>query len=262
MGQMRGLVALMLVAGCGQVADPPPDVGQRDLLEGFRGGCVLALHMDEASFSGAAGEVIDDCGGDNPGSIDGSVVAMPGAGVRGGALSFPGNGCITIPDATQLHGVTGLTLSAWINPSALKNGNNADGLISKRTGTNMDAEYSLSVWTQYHVWTSFNGDNDNESRFQGNVTVTVNNWIQITSVYDATQPQAQRAKIYVNGAIDSVGTTVTSALKAYPSVLHIGCMPSSPTNPQYFAGLMDEVVIWNRALSETELKAWYNATKP
>ena len=69
----RWLVALALTAGCGTVQNPGPPDGAPpvDLLSGtLRNGCVLALHMDEASWTGASGEVKDDCGNDNPGTVN------------------------------------------------------------------------------------------------------------------------------------------------------------------------------------------------
>src|SRR5262249_12083904 len=127
----RQLLVLALCAGCGNVRDPgPPDAPPpAELLTGtLRTGCVLALHMDEAAWTGAAGEVKDDCGNDNPGTVIGQGTTTVASGVRGRAGSFSGNACIDIPDAAALHGTTGLTLSAWILPTKLNHGNDANGI--------------------------------------------------------------------------------------------------------------------------------------
>src|SRR3954463_15358909 len=117
----RRLVVLALTPGRGaRRVPPPPGDGPPavDCLDGTpREGCVMALHMDEPSWSGAPGEVHDACGSNN-GTVMGSANTVAN-GVHNRAGSFSGNACITVADAPSLHGTTGLTLSAWILPTAL-----------------------------------------------------------------------------------------------------------------------------------------------
>lgn len=258
------LLGLVLWAGCGNVDDPgPPDAPPPpDLLTGtLRNGCVLALHMDEAAWSGASGEVKDDCGNDNPGTLvgQGNTVAD---GVRGRAGSFSGNACVDIPDADTLHGTTGLTLSAWILPTKLNHGSDANGIISKRTSGNNQNEYSVAVWIDDHLYVDLDGETD---RFNGTAVMLEKSWAQVTVVYDGTKAAAQRARVYVNGTLDVTKTETSATLTRYPSTLHVGCMPA-PTAPeptqQNFIGEIDEVVIWNRALSDAEITQWYTNTRP
>lgn len=260
----RRLFVLALCVGCGSVQGPGPPDGMPpvDLLSGtLRNGCVLALHMDEASWSGASGEVKDDCGNDNPGTVVGGGTTVAG-GVRGRAGSFAGNACIEIPDAPALHGTTGLTMSAWILPTRLNNGEGANGVISKRTDSGKDAEYSVSVWIDNRVWVDLDGEND---RFEGMTTITEQAWEQLTVVYDGTREATQRARVYVNGSLDVTRTETSASLTPYPSKLHVGCMPApsaSPPTQQNFIGEIDEVVIWNRALGDAEIAQWYASTRP
>lgn len=261
----RQLLLLAIVAGCGNVTPPTADapMGTTDLLSGtLRQGCVLALHMDEGSWSGVTGEVKDDCGGDNPGTVSGTGTTTVAGGVRGRAGSFAGGGCIDIPDASTLHGTTGLTMSAWIFPTQLNNGNNANGVISKRVDSGNQSEYNLSVWTGNHVWVALNGDADT-NRFPGNAVISTNVWAQLTMVYDGARPVAQRARVYINGSLDVAGQVPSSTLTPSTSALHVGCMPAPlAATQQNFFGELDEVVIWNRALSDAEIAQWYTNTKP
>ena len=259
----RPLLLLVCWAGCGTVQNPgPPDCSPPvDLLGGtLRNGCVLALHMDEASWSGAHGEVKDDCGNDNPGTVIGLGTTTVAGGVRGRAGSFSGNACIDIPDAAALHGTTGLTLSAWILPTKLNNGEGANGVISKRTDNGNQAEYSVSVWIDNRVWVDLDGETD---RFEGMTTIVEKAWAQLTVVYDGTREASQRARVYVNGSLDVTKTESSASLTSYPSTLHVGCMPApGAMTQQNFLGEIDEVAIWNRALSDAEIVQWYTNTKP
>jgi hypothetical protein len=261
----RALLGLAICAGCGNVQDPGPSDGPppTELLSGtLRDGCALALHMEEASWSGVTGEVQDGCGNDNPGTVVGQGTTTVANGVRGRAGSFSGSGCVDIPDSDALHGTTGLTLSAWILPTRLNHGDGANGVISKRTGGNDQNEYSVSVWIEDHVWVDLDGEVD---RFDGMATITERSWAQLTVVYDGTRATAQRARVYVNGSLDVTAAETSGTLTRYPSVLHIGCMPAptaSPPTQQNFIGQIDEVVIWNRALTDAEIVQWYSNTRP
>ena len=179
----------------------------------------------------------------------------------GRAGSFTGGGCIDIPSASALHGTTGLTLSAWIFPTVIDGGiNNANGVISKRTDSKVDSEYNLSVWIHDHVFVDLDGDND---RFNGSAIITTNAWTQLTLVYDGALLEAQRAHLYVNGSIDAAKQETSASLTPFSSTLHVGCMPAPAAGTlQNFIGLLDEVVIWNRALSDAEVQRWYANTRP
>lgn len=259
----RPLWLLVFWAGCGTVQNPGPPDGPPpvDLLGGtLRNGCVLALHMDEPSWSGAPGEVKDDCGNDNPGTVVGQGTTTVANGVRGRAGSFSGNACIEIPNAAALHGTTGLTMSAWILPTKLNNGDGANGVISKRTDSGNQAEYSLSVWIDNRVWVDLDGETD---RFEGATTIVEKSWAQLTVVYDGTREASQRARVYVNGSLDVTKPESSASLTPYTSTLHVGCMPApAAMTQQNFLGEIDEVVIWNRALGDAEITQWYTNTKP
>lgn len=257
----RPFVVLALTAGCGSVENPPPPADGSapvDVLDGtLRQGCVMALHMDEASWSGAAGEIHDACGS-NHGTVMGSANTVAN-GVHGRAGSFSGNACITVANAPSLHGTTGLTLSAWILPTAL-NGNDSNGVISKRIDFGNQPEYSLYVWTGNHAWVDLDGEND---RFQGTASLSNNVWAQLTMVYDGSRPMAQRVRVYINGSLDVTMPETSASLTSYTSPLHIGCMPAPGAMiQQNFIGEIDEVVIWNRALSDAEITHWYTVTRP
>ncbi len=264
-GMQRQLLALAIASGCGNIQGPPPPDSPPppELLTGtLRNGCVLALHMDEAAWSGATGEIKDDCGNDNPGTIIGQGTTTVADGVRGRAGSFTGGACIDIADADTLHGTAGLTLSAWILPTKLNNGDGANGVISKRRGGNDQAEYSVSVWIDNRVWVDLDGETD---RFEGTTTIMERAWAQLTVVYDGTRPLAERVRTYVNGVLDTTKPETSALLARTTSTLHVGCMPAptaAPPTDQNFIGTIDEVAIWNRALSEAEIATWYTNTRP
>ena len=87
----------------------------------------------------------------------------------------------------------------------------------------------------------------------GATTLGTNTWYHVAGVYDATNRTMQ---VYVNGELDNgalVGTIPASQPSSTPNV-NIGQRPGAPGNYN-FAGVLDDVRIYNRALSLNEIKA-------
>jgi MSHA biogenesis protein MshQ len=246
-------------AGCGKVENPTadaPKVADAPDLGTLRQGCVVMLHMDEPQWSGAPGEVLDDCGGDDRGTLMGTASTVPN-GVRGRAGSFAGTGCIQIADSPALRAAGSLTMSAWVLPTA-QDGDLAYGVISKRLDMASMSAYSLYLWVGFHAWVDLEGMDD---RFEGNTAIANNAWTQLTVIYDGARPAAQRARIYINGSFDVSAPETATTLSAFTAPLSVGCLPSASGN-QNFIGQLDEVAVWNRALSDPEITQWYTATRP
>jgi hypothetical protein len=261
---LRLALLLIAVAGCRQILgidpvegdDAPPVLADAADQDGIQDGCVVIQHMDEMVWAGAPGEVVDECGGDHNGTASGGVTTVDG-GVRGRAGSFNGQGCIRVEDAAALHASTGLTMSAWIQPTAL-NGVDAFGVVSKRIDTAMQSAYNVYVWTGNKVYVDLDGEDD---RFSGVRTISNNVWTQITVVYSGVEAQPERVRVYIDGALDVVAAETSPSLPAFTSPLQIGCLPSSLA-VQNFVGLLDEVVVWTRALSPEEVRIWHELTRP
>jgi hypothetical protein len=79
-------------------------------------------------------------------------------------------------------------------------------------------------------------------------------------VFDGTRPASDRVRLFINGVADplqhtTIGNLGTS-LPSYDSPVHVGCTPAPsamPPTQQTFMGQLDNVTIWNRALSDAEI---------
>jgi hypothetical protein len=191
---------------------------------------------------------------------DGTVHNANGSGMAwvsgkiGGAVSFDGiDDYIQIADAPSLQIMGDLTLSFWIYND---NSSSQGTIISK------------SVWAAFEAGT-FNG----YSRFYqgpyGNLFwdasyIDLNTWIYATIVRDSS---AKTITFYKNGSqfagSPKTYTTVVSDLyNAFHVPVGIGAS-MDPTNPPgvFLAGSLDDVRVYNRVLSASEVSAIYNATK-
>jgi glucose/arabinose dehydrogenase/PKD repeat protein len=202
-------------------------------------GLVLAYGFEETSGATAN----DASPAKNNGTVNGATGTASGK--FGRALSFDGtNDRVDVPDAASLDLTNGMTLEAWVKPTTNSGWRTA---LLKERGTN-DLVYAL--------YTS-NGSKPRAENFTGventaagTAALALNAWTHLASTYDGTN-----LRFYVNGTL--VTTKATSgAMPNTANPLRIG---GNAVWGEYFAGLIDEVRVYNRALSATELKADMNA---
>jgi hypothetical protein len=249
----RWLLLLAIVPGCGNVRPPPDAPPTIDLARG----CVMKALMDETSWAGP--NPVQNACGTTAGSITGTGATTIVDPTRARVGSFSSNACVEFASDDTLHGGTGLTLSAWVRPTGL-DGQTSNGVITKRIDKAVKSEYSLFVWTGNHVWVDL-GDTD---RYSGTATLSNDVWTQLTAVFDSSRGSTDRVRLFINGVLDplqhaTIGN-LGATLPSYDSPLHLGCTPAPsavPPTQQTFLGQLDNVTIWNRALTDDEIAQLY-----
>jgi hypothetical protein len=223
--------------------------------------CVLLLHMDEPSWSGAAGEVKDSSGKGNNGTAQGTANTAAG-GKFGRAASLDGNGWVDVPNSTSLQPTTAVTYAAWIKPSGLTEppdpSQNAlsPGIIAKRQSFGEEVAFTLFLWSGNTAFVDIQGTTEGLYRFNSTTVFTNGTWYHLAVVYDGTIPSVI---LYVDGQpeLPAPGMTLDTSIAESTADLLVGNLPGGGTT---YAGLIDEVVVWNRALSAGEILSLYNAT--
>ena len=231
-------------------AAPPSDAGDADGPIVSLDGCVLLLHMNEATWAGS-GSVIDSSGQENSGSaVNGAVTTADGKFGRAGL--FSGTTWVDVPASPSLDApMTQLTLSAWIYPTALTDGGPAPGIISKRESFGMNVAYTLFLNENNLAFFDLQGDRSNSNSAFANDA-----WYHVVVVYDGSLSDAGiGAAIYINGALDRVHPAGPVIDANNQDVL----IANLPMGGQIFTGKIDEVAIWTRALSADEIKKLYLA---
>ena len=202
------------------------------------GGLVAAYSFDE---SGGL-TVADLSGHGNTGTISGATRTT--AGKFGNALVFNGtNAVVTVPNAASLQLTTGMTLEAWVYPTATPTSWRA--IIDK----NVDGYYLMASSdpnSRPAVGGTWTTGSQNTIAPAG---LAVNTWTHLASTYDGVT-----TRLYVNG-VQVASRAQTTPLATTPGTLQIGG-DSYPN--EYFAGRIDEVRIYNRALSVSEIQAEMN----
>jgi hypothetical protein len=183
-------------------------------------------------------QVTDASGQSNTGTI--SSATWSAAGKFGAALSFNGiSSWVTVADAASLDLTSGLTIEAWLNPAvgtawrtvALKE--NANGLAY--------ALYSANNALRPAGFVHTNAD----WGLNGTSAVALNVWTHLALTFDGTT-----LRMFVNG-VQASSTSVAGAAVVTSGPLRIG---GNSVWGEYFKGLIDEVRIYNRALSAAEIQ--------
>ena len=192
-----------------------------------------------------AGTAFDRSGQNNNGILSGTV-PVPVEGLRGQGLSFGGsNGYLEANDSSTLDIGGNLTLSAWVkNPQS----SGVNSLLDKGDQLGGTINYGLSIESN-QVWFYTQGTTNANWNSGFDFASYCGSQCQITATYDG-----QNKKVYINGVErGSVGATGTPTVNNY--TLRVGADGSSANNR--YAGILDEVRVYNRALSATEVGDLY-----
>ena len=200
-------------------------------------GLVAAYGFDEASGLTAT----DRSPNGNTGTISGATRAL--AGRFGGALSFDGvNDWVTVADAASLDLTTGMTLEAWVRPSAAGTAWRTV-LLKEQPGNLVYALYSNEGSNRPSGHVFVGGDRDTRG---GAASVPLNAWTHLAATYDGTA-----LRLFVNGTQSST-VALTGAMAGSTGALRIG---GNAVWPEWFQGLVDEVRVYNRALTAAQIQA-------
>jgi len=204
------------------------------------------------SFDNAADPGHDDSGNGHDGTIIGAESAD---GIFGKALRFDGNGdYVNVPDADGLDPVSTqeITIAAWVNLSTYEAQNSGVffGIVGKTANIRPNGSYLFGIWND----SAAANETGKLSFFvapdqyvYSNSLVPLNKWVHVAVTHDSSNITT----IYIDGQIDTTdNSTITQDFENNDKDLRIGY---SGRHSDYFYGSLDEVRIYNRALSEEEI---------
>ncbi len=144
-----------------------------------------------------------------------------------------------------------MTWSAWINAAANLPD---DGIIAAKSDATSGWQLKTSRDTgSYTFGSAVTASGGSRVQRYSTTVRSLNTWYYVAGVYNAT---AQTLDIYVNGVLNDgimVGTPPGSQVNASVNA-NIG----RRTGGLYFNGVIDEVRIYNRALTQSEIQADMN----
>jgi chitodextrinase len=210
---------------------------------------VSGLLASYAFSEGAGTTTADASGKGHTGTISGATWTATGK--YGKALSFNGStSFVDLGNAADLQITGSMSVSAWIFATV----NPADDgqIVSKSSGPGWQLKTSPDTGPHTFGVSVSPTSSSNTQRYSTTVR-QLNTWYHVTGVYDAA---ARTLNIYVNGVLDNgvlLGTVPASQYNATQNV-NIGRRGGG----YYFQGTIDEVRLYNRALSQAEIQADMN----
>jgi PKD repeat protein len=193
------------------------------------------------SFDGGQGATAADVSGNgNTGTLTNATWSSSGK--YGGALAFDGSSSwVTVADSATLHLTGRMTLEAWVRPSAL--GGWRTVVMKQQTGA--DVDYSLYADTARGAPATQAYTAGGNTAY-GAAAIPMNAWTHLAASWDGST-----VRLYVNGSLVS-SLAVSGTLLASAGPLRIG---GNGVWGEFFAGLIDEVRVYDRALSQSEIQA-------
>jgi hypothetical protein len=196
--------------------------------------------LDESDIDG---DTVKDVFGDTDGTIVGDPETVAGQIEEG--MKFDGvEDRVEIPKSLMV-GLESFTIECWFN---YENSSNWRWMVGGGPEWNYGLGmciYSGSNIVRYHLKT------DKGSFYSGNGTTSLNpgDWYHIAYTYDG-----KTVTSYVDGELDFL-QLLSGVVQIDPTTLAIGA--GYWNNSEYFVGIIDEVRIYDRALTEDEVKRNY-----
>ena len=196
-----------------------------------------------------------DIAGGNDGTMAGGMSYARGA--AGQAFSFDGtSGCVSVPDSPSLDSLTtNITIELWMKAAQLTANADWKGIVTKGNSSwRLQATSGAKTVAFSTSGVSPKGD------LSGTRNVNDGQWHHVAAVYDGISMY-----IYVDGTLDvSQPANGAIAQNNYPMCIGANSqayVPGCRCNElgYFFNGLVDEVSIYHRALSASEIQAIYNA---
>jgi len=212
----------------------------------YNTGIVGWWKFDDGSSGTTPTTAADSSGNGNTGTLV-NAPTWTTSGKINDALFFNGTSQdVSIPDSASLEPGNNYTIAAWVNAASLS---------GSSTNTILEKPYA-TTHQSFHIFfnPSFGFFNDN-----GSTTGYLNSWITPaigTWHYYAAVVSGSTVTLYIDGSQVAQSTTfpATTAYDATP--VGIGADPGA----EYCNCTIDDVRIWNRALSASEVQALYDAT--
>jgi prepilin-type N-terminal cleavage/methylation domain-containing protein len=198
------------------------------------------------------GDATDSSGNGNNGTIVGATPTTGQNGLSNGAYSFNGTSdYITVPNSTSLQLNGTFTVSLWFKANNLSTRyglfstrtNNANGGWQLEAGVGNSGSGQVDI-TGVGTWILQSNNN----------IISSGNWYN--AVYVKPGNGTQGGSLYLNGILPTPAATTAYVISDNSDQKRIGVGTSST---QYFPGAIDDVRIYNYALSPADVSAIYSA---
>jgi hypothetical protein len=145
---------------------------------------------------------------------------------------------------------------AWIYPTFLDGTTRSPGIVAKRWAWNDSSEFALYLGVENRLWVDIMTE---DNRFSSATVFHMAQWYHVAVVFGGSLSAEKRVSVYVDGQLDTTATESSSVVVPFDSPIEVGRLRDGG---QGFIGSIDEVALWQRALSAAEVLSIYERTSP
>ena len=193
------------------------------------------------------GNANDESGNGNNGTVNGATLTTDRFGNSISAYNFSGGSNVSVPMTFLLHNLPTRTFSCWFNANGAQNGGRIYETTYLNGGIAMSNGNFLDAWY-------YNGTN--ECNVTNINTGNLNEWHNLVYVTDSN---TGLGSIYLDGVFINSrnGLPFTSPSNWLNNFLRFGLGAQGES----FIGKIDDIGIWNRALTQQEITNLFNANQ-
>jgi hypothetical protein len=179
----------------------------------------------------------------------------------GQAFSFDGvDDFVQVEDSPAISVTGSLTIDAWVNFTSFPTDNNFSAIVSKwATSENAKHSYFLGINSEGNLRLAVgSAEGSGTVTTSGFNNIPLNVFTHITAVFESS---SQISRLYINGVEKASGSIPISSIADNDEPLLIGATDFEQfvSTRQFMNGMIDEVEIFNRTLSQSEIQALVNA---
>ena len=217
---------------------------------------VMVQHFEETGNCPAS--FADSTSNNNDGTCDGTDSTANASGKINGARTFDGSDdLVRVTSSSSLQPTTGLTVSTWINADSYTNWNKLVSSPYRNDGswTGPYVSYALGFHNNAGgVLFEITTGGSKADTFNTVPNLNTGQWYHLVGTYDGTT-----MRLYIDG-VENATTGKTGDIDYNGSTNDIAIGRASPyVNENPFDGTMDEVRIYNQAMSPDWIAASYES---
>ena len=194
------------------------------------------------------GDAVDSSGNGFDGTNNGAIATTDRFDNTNGAMSFDGsNDYIDCGNDSALNPADAITISVWVK----LNSKDIDQEIIRKSRDSSGEVYEIFIKDNNEIFFGIRDSSGTENYVLPSTTLTTGVWHHIVGTYDK-----QYLRLYLNG--DEIGSeSSTLTLDSSSKNLSIGY---NDAGTKYFNGDIDDVRLYNRALSTDEISTLYHSS--
>ncbi len=191
------------------------------------------------------GNAHDSSGNSNNGTNNGATPDTDRFGNANMAYSFNGSSSyVEVPNSPSLNSSNAITISAWIYPRVWLGGSR---VLEKGNGDTQYMLYSNPAAFHFYLYNVTNGDLPTPQP-------SLNQWHHVVATFDSSTHTQQ---MWIDGVIAVDSIHVSGGIHVTNYDLYIGWKPVGAAG-DHWEGKLNDIRIYNRALSSTEILSLYH----